>query len=159
MRIVTWNVNSLKARLPRVEEWIADVQPDVLCMQETKMSNEAFPALTFEAMGYESVHLGQGQWNGVAIASREPITEVEYAFPDMPGFLKGHEGPDAPQEARALGATIVRSARSTQAEKPIATAGNNASLAHFIDPSPCCTRAHNPALIEGRAHESALKRP
>ena len=86
MRIVTWNVNSLKARLPRVEEWLADVQPDVLCMQETKMSNEAFPALTFEAMGYESVHLGQGQWNGVAILSRvgleAPVTNFAVGDPD-----------------------------------------------------------------------------
>ena len=54
MRIATWNVNSLKVRLPRVEEWLADVQPDVLCMQETKLADDAFPALTFAALGYES---------------------------------------------------------------------------------------------------------
>ena len=70
MRIATWNVNSLKARLERVEQWLADVQPDVLCMQETKLSDEAFPALAFMGMGYETAHHGQGQWNGVAILSR-----------------------------------------------------------------------------------------
>ena len=53
MRIATWNVNSLKARLARVEEWLAQAQPDVLCMQETKLADDAFPALAFEALGYE----------------------------------------------------------------------------------------------------------
>ena len=53
MRIATWNVNSLKARLPRVEEWLAYAQPDVLCMQETKLADGAFPALAFQALGYE----------------------------------------------------------------------------------------------------------
>ena len=70
MLIVTWNVNSLKARLPRVTEWLAEVEPDVLCMQETKMTDAAFPALTFKEMGYDSAHFGQGQWNGVAILSK-----------------------------------------------------------------------------------------
>jgi exodeoxyribonuclease-3 len=70
MRVATWNVNSLKARQERVEQWISDVQPDVLCMQETKLADDAFPTLTFQAMGYECVHFGQGQWNGVAILSR-----------------------------------------------------------------------------------------
>jgi exodeoxyribonuclease III len=82
VRIATWNVNSLKVRLPRVEEWLADVQPDVLCMQETKLANDAFPALTFQAMGYESCHHGQGQWNGVAILSRVGMTDVVADFAD-----------------------------------------------------------------------------
>jgi exodeoxyribonuclease-3 len=92
MRIVTWNVNSLKARLPRVEEWLADVQPDVLCMQETKMTDSAFPALSFEAMGYETAHFGQGQWNGVAILSKVGLTDV------VANFAEGE--PDA--EARLI---------------------------------------------------------
>ena len=80
MRLATWNVNSLKARLARVEEWIADVQPDVLCMQETKLADDAFPALTFAALGYESAHYGQGQWNGVAILSRVGLSDVVNNF-------------------------------------------------------------------------------
>jgi exodeoxyribonuclease-3 len=80
MRIVTWNVNSLRARLERVEEWIADVQPDVLCMQETKLADDAFPALGFEAMGYECAHYGQGQWNGVAILSKVGLDDVVTNF-------------------------------------------------------------------------------
>ena len=64
MRIVTWNVNSLKARLGRVESWIQAVEPDVLCIQETKMTEEAFPHETFSSLGYESAHHGEGRWNG-----------------------------------------------------------------------------------------------
>jgi exodeoxyribonuclease-3 len=93
IRVATWNVNSLKARLPRVEEWLGTVEPDVCCLQETKLSDDAFPAMTFRAMGYEGVHYGQGRWNGVAILSRLPISEV------MAGFGAGIE---ADREARLL---------------------------------------------------------
>jgi len=96
MRIATWNVNSLKARIGRVEEWLADVQPDVLCMQETKLSDDAFPALTFQALGYESAHHGQGQWNGVAILSRVGLDDVVANFAD---------GQPADEEARLITAT------------------------------------------------------
>lgn len=85
MRIATWNVNSLNARLPRVEEWLELMEPDVLCMQETKLANDAFPALTFEAMGYQSVHHGQGRWNGVAILSRVGLDDVAVDFADGGG--------------------------------------------------------------------------
>jgi exodeoxyribonuclease-3 len=80
MRVVTWNVNSLRARLERVEEWLREVQPDVLCMQETKLADDAFPALTFEALGYECEHHGQGQWNGVAILSKVGLDDVVANF-------------------------------------------------------------------------------
>ena len=80
MLIATWNVNSLKARLPRVEDWIARVQPDVVCLQETKMADADFPLLTFQEMGYEAVHHGEGRWNGVAILSRVGIDDVVHGF-------------------------------------------------------------------------------
>ena len=82
MRVVTWNVNSLKARLERVEEWVATVGPDILCMQETKLADGAFPALAFEALGYETAHHGEGRWNGVAIASRVGLDDVVMGFGD-----------------------------------------------------------------------------
>ncbi len=82
MLIATWNVNSLNARMPRVEEWLAAVQPDVLCLQETKMTDAQFPALEFSGMGYESAHHGQGRWNGVAILSRVGLEDVVYGFDD-----------------------------------------------------------------------------
>lgn len=80
VRIATWNVNSLKARLHRVEEWLTDVQPDVVCLQETKLADEAFPALAFEVLGYESIHYGEGRWNGVAILSRVGLDDPLIGF-------------------------------------------------------------------------------
>ncbi len=85
MRIATWNVNSLKARMPRVEEWLELTKPDVLCMQETKLSDDAFPLLAFQALGYEAAHYGQGQWNGVAILSRVGVDDVVCGFADGDG--------------------------------------------------------------------------
>ena len=76
MRIATWNVNSLTARLPRVEEWIEYAQPDVLCLQETKQAEAAFPHGAFAALGYESAHHGDGRWNGVALVSRVGLENV-----------------------------------------------------------------------------------
>ncbi len=98
MRIATWNVNSLKARLPRVEEWLQYAEPDVLCLQETKLSDDAFPQLTFSALGYDAVHHGQGRWNGVAILSKVGIEDVTSGFGD--GLLDPYEG-----DARLLAAT------------------------------------------------------
>ncbi|MGF3053154.1 exodeoxyribonuclease III [Microbacterium sp. YY-03] len=106
MRIATWNVNSIRARVVRTVEFAVRENIDVLAMQEIKCKPEQFPYAEFEAAGYHVVAHGLNQWNGVAIASREPIEDVELAFADMPGFLKGYEGPDAPLEARAIGATI-----------------------------------------------------
>ena len=80
MRIATWNVNSLKARMPRVEEWLGYAKPDVVCLQETKLSDAAFPHMAFDALGYESIHHGDGQWNGVAILSRVGIEEPVAGF-------------------------------------------------------------------------------
>ncbi|MEX2658477.1 MAG: exodeoxyribonuclease III [Acidimicrobiales bacterium] len=85
MRVATWNVNSLKARLPRVEQWLQEVQPDVLCLQETKSTDDAFPAMVFTGLGYESVHHGEGRWNGVAIVSRVGIEDVVDGFADDMG--------------------------------------------------------------------------
>ena len=82
MRFATWNVNSLKVRQERVEQWLADVAPDVVCMQETKLADDAFPQLTFEAMGYSAAHHGEGRWNGVAILSRRGLDDVSFGFAD-----------------------------------------------------------------------------
>jgi len=73
MRIATWNVNSLKARMERVLGWLEHARPDILLMQETKLADDDAPLLPFRALGYELLHHGEGRWNGVAIASRVPI--------------------------------------------------------------------------------------
>jgi len=106
MRLATWNVNSIRARVARTVDFAVREHIDVLAMQEIKCKPEQFPYAAFEDAGYHVVAHGLNQWNGVAIASREPIEDVETSFPGMPGFAKGHEGPDAPLEARAIGATI-----------------------------------------------------
>ncbi|MDA8063120.1 MAG: exodeoxyribonuclease III [Actinomycetota bacterium] len=82
MRLATWNVNSLKARLERVEEWLGYARPDVVCLQETKMADGAFPAALFSSLGYESVHHGNGRWNGVAILSRVGLEGAVAGFAD-----------------------------------------------------------------------------
>jgi len=74
MRIATWNVNSLKARMDHVMWWLERAQPDVLLMQETKLADDDAPLLPFRMRGYELLHHGEGRWNGVAIASRQPIS-------------------------------------------------------------------------------------
>ncbi len=82
MRIATWNINSLKARLGRLEDWLADIGPDVLCLQETKLTDAAFPHMAFQALGYECVHHGTNQWNGVAILSRIGLEDACEGFAD-----------------------------------------------------------------------------
>jgi exodeoxyribonuclease-3 len=95
MRIATWNVNSLKVRMERVPEWLDYAQPDVLCLQETKLTDAAFPHLAFAALGYESAHHGSGQWNGVAILSKVGLEDP------LMGFTEG----DPDQDTRLITAT------------------------------------------------------
>jgi exodeoxyribonuclease-3 len=100
VRIATWNVNSVKQRVPRLLPWLDQRKPDVVCLQETKLADAAFtkllePELT--ARGYEFALNGEVQWNGVAILSRVGIADIEVGLPGAPGF------PHA--EARAVAAT------------------------------------------------------
>jgi exodeoxyribonuclease III len=97
MRIATWNVNSLKARMERVEGWLTEKQPDVLMMQETKLADEFAPEMPFAMAGYHLVHHGEGRWNGVAIASRLGISDVVTNFGDGP--VRRSPGADAIAEA------------------------------------------------------------
>jgi exodeoxyribonuclease III len=98
VRIVTWNVNSLRARLPRVLELITQHRPDVLCLQETKCTEESFPAGELAEAGYDSVHRSGGQWAGVALLARSGMTASEP--------LLGLPGEPVPAEARWCEATI-----------------------------------------------------
>ena len=95
MKIATWNVNSLKVRLPHVLDWLAAEQPDVLCLQETKQEDKAFPYAEISAAGYHAVHNGQKTYNGVAILSKLPLSEVVLDI----------EGLDDPQK-RVIAATV-----------------------------------------------------
>lgn len=83
MKIATWNVNSLNVRLPQVVAWLAEAQPDVLALQETKLVDEKFPTAEIAAAGYQAVFSGQKTYNGVALLSKQPATEV---VKDLPGL-------------------------------------------------------------------------
>ncbi|HEU5155922.1 MAG TPA: exodeoxyribonuclease III [Streptosporangiaceae bacterium] len=119
MRLATWNVNSIGARLPRLLEWLAATRPDVVCLQETKCAADRFPAAEVGELGYAAAAHGDGRWNGVAILSRIGLDEVATGFPGEPGFAAPPAEPtlldeldDAAAglgvprpEARAVGAT------------------------------------------------------
>ncbi len=81
MKLATWNVNSLKVRLPQVLQWLGDNPVDVLCLQETKTTDDKFPAAAIEAAGYQVVYSGQKTYNGVAILSKHPMTEIVKNIP------------------------------------------------------------------------------
>ncbi len=83
MKIATWNVNSIRARLDRLLHWLEKAQPDVLCLQELKVTDEAFPSEALQKAGYQAAVFGQKTYNGVAILSREELSEVTRG---MPGF-------------------------------------------------------------------------
>jgi exodeoxyribonuclease-3 len=85
MRLATWNVNSLRARLEIVLEWLQQDGPDVVCLQETKVTDDLFPVEPLAEVGYQVAFTGQKTYNGVAIVSRLPLTEVCLALPDAPG--------------------------------------------------------------------------
>jgi len=81
MKIVSWNVNSLNVRMPHLEAWLAQAAPDIVALQETKLEDSRFPDTALAALGYRSVFAGQKTYNGVAILSREPATDVQVGIP------------------------------------------------------------------------------
>jgi len=89
VKIATWNVNSVRTRLPRLLPWLERRQPDVVCLQETKVQDEHFPLAELEALGYQALVSGERTYNGVAILSRSPGAKVIRALPG--------DGPDAPR--------------------------------------------------------------
>ena len=106
MRIATWNVNSLKARLEKVTWWLDRAKPDMLLLQETKLADAEAPHALFEQLGYRLAHHGEGRWNGVAIASRVGLDDVVTNFGDPMPEKKDDTGDDAPlAEARMIAAT------------------------------------------------------
>jgi len=98
VKLVTWNVNSIKVRLPRVLEFLADLAPDVVCMQETKCEDEAFPVAELARAGYHAVHHSAGRWAGVAIVARDGLA-LEDPVTGLPGELRE-------DEARWIEATV-----------------------------------------------------
>jgi exodeoxyribonuclease III len=109
VRIATWNVNSVGARLPRLLGWLDSAKPDVLCLQELKSTAETFPTDEVAELGYDSAVNAEGRWNGVAVLSRVGIDDVRRDLLDGPGWQAGDPGAlplDVPRtESRAVAAT------------------------------------------------------
>ncbi|MFC7340037.1 exodeoxyribonuclease III [Saccharopolyspora griseoalba] len=104
MRIATWNVNSVGARLPKLLDWLGTSEPEVLCLQELKCAEDAFPYDEVGELGYEAAAHGTGRWNGVAILSRVGLDEVRHDLLDQPGFQADGAMFEA-AEPRAIAAT------------------------------------------------------
>lgn len=100
MRLATWNVNSLRSRIDRVEAFLQRHDVDVLALQETKGREDQLPLMGLHGLGYEVAVSGTNQWNGVAVVSRVGLEDVEVGFPEVP-----HWGEPAAMESRALGVT------------------------------------------------------
>ena len=101
MRLATWNVNSIRARVDRVTDWLERADVDVLAMQETKCNDDQFPTMPFAAIGYEVVHCGFNQWNGVAIASRVGIDDVAVGFDGQPTWSGSPRSRPRPRRAHS----------------------------------------------------------
>ena len=174
MRFASWNVNSLKVRQERVEQWLADIAPDVLCMQETKIADSAFPQLTLEAMGYQAAHHGEGRWNGVAILSRRGLDDVSFGFAD---------GAEPDSEARIMtarcdGITVVTvyvpNGRALDADhyvyklawldrlvahvRAVAAPGDPVIVAGDFNIAPTDADVYDPAVFVGATHVSEPER-
>jgi exodeoxyribonuclease-3 len=175
VRVATWNVNSIKQRLPRLLPWLDERQPDVVCLQETKLTDEAFEQLLggeLAGRGYALALHGEAQWNGVAILSRSGLEEVVVGIPDVPGF------PD--EEARAVSAVCggvrvhsvyVPNGRIPDSEhyryklawlgalrKQLKDEGEDAIVCGDMNIAPADADVFDPAAYEGHTHVTPAER-
>jgi exodeoxyribonuclease-3 len=174
MRIVTWNVNSLRARLPRVLEFLAQHQPDVVCLQETKCAPDTFPRAELQEAGYGSVDHSGGQWAGVAVLAREglPLTDPLLGLPGEPdggearwceatvgGFRcasvyvpngRTLDSPEYPRKLTFLGAMRDRVAAQAP-DRPMLVAGD-------FNIAPTDEDVYDPAAFVGGTHVSPAER-
>lgn len=176
MRIATWNVNSVKQRVERLLPWLVERQPDVVCLQETKLTDAAFDELLGDelaALGYEYAHHGYGQWNGVALLSRVGLVDVEKDFADQPEFA-------GKPESRAVSATCggirvhslyVPNGRELDAEhyvyklqwlmalaKVVASGPADVALCGDMNVAPADVDVFDPAAFVGHTHVSQPER-
>jgi exodeoxyribonuclease III len=176
MRVITWNVNSLKVRMPRVLELIEQHRPDVLCLQETKSNPNAFPELELQAAGYESVDASGGRWAGVAILARRngspELTDPHLGLPDDPvpeeaRWIEATAGDirfasvyvpngrtlDSPEYPRKLAflEAMARRIADLQAQGPLIVCGD-------MNIAPADADVYDPAAFVGGTHVSAPER-
>lgn len=175
MRLATWNVNSVKQRLPRLLPWLDQRRPDVVCLQEIKLTDDAFADLLGEPLrerGYDFASFGQSQWNGVALLSRVGLADPERGFVDMPGFPE--------PEARAISATCagvrvhslyVPNGRTPDSDHyryklewlaalraSVATGPEQVALCGDVNIAPADADVFDPAAYAGHTHVTAPER-
>jgi exodeoxyribonuclease III len=170
VKVATWNVNSLTARWPRVSTWLDEKSPDVALLQETKQTDEKFPFAGFKELGYESVHYGEGRWNGVAILSKVGLESVTRGF--------GDDDPEARvMSARCGGVRVyscyVPNGRALDNDhyqyklrwlsslaQALATreAGEHVVVGGDFNVAPSDLDVHDPSLFVGATHVSELER-
>jgi exodeoxyribonuclease III len=175
VRVATWNVNSVKQRMERLLPWLDQRRPDVLCLQETKLTDDAFDQLLggeLAGRGYEVARHGEAQWNGVAILSRVGLEEVVSGLPDGPGFPH--------QEARALSArcggirvhcVYVPNGREPDSDhyryklawlealrKTVAGDAENAMVCGDVNIAPADIDVFDPAAFVGHTHVTPPER-
>ena len=174
VRLATWNVNSLGARLARVQAWVEEFRPDVLCLQETKCADEKFPSMDFAAWGYEVVPHGEGRWNGVAIASRVGVDEVRPGLEDaaldgearlltvrcgdvhvITAYVPNGRSLDAPQYEQKLAWLARLQALLAERFDP---AVDRVVLCGDLNIAPEDRDVYDPALYVGTTHTSAPER-
>ncbi len=169
MRIATWNVNSIGARLPRLLDWLDTRQPDVAALQETKCADAGFPFAEIQAAGYEAMHVGDGRWNGVAVLSRvglEPVatglpgmTEARYAAADCAGlrvtsvYVPNGRSVDDPQYPYKL--EWFAALRSSLDEVP---AGTRQVVMGDFNVARTDADVWDPALFQGSTHVTPAER-
>ncbi len=174
MRVVTWNVNSLKARMPRVLELLAQHEPDVVCLQETKANADAFPALELDGAGYQSVHESGGRWAGVAILAKRQLSLAQpaYGLPDDPVadearwceatadeirfvsvYVPNGRTLDSPEYPRKLAFLDAMAARVAQLREngPVIVCGD-------MNIAPADADVYDPSAFAGGTHVSAPER-
>ncbi|HET9719917.1 MAG TPA: exodeoxyribonuclease III [Solirubrobacteraceae bacterium] len=172
MLVVTWNVNSLRARLPRVLEFLERHRPDVLCLQETKVSGEQFPVAELAAAGYAAEHHSGGQWSGVAILARDGLA-LEAASCGLPGdpmagearwceatvagirfastYVPNGRSLDSPEFPRKLAFLDAAVARVREAERPFVLVGD-------FNIAPDDLDVYAPELFAGATHVTREER-
>ena len=172
MRLATWNVNSVKARLPRLLEWLDEAKPDVVCLQEIKTTTALFPEAEVNELGYEVAAHGDGRWNGVALLSSVGLEDVSLGFPGEPSYA-GEPGDSRADPDRRAGPAQARGPRgrrdlrrrpglvAVRAERPDARLGPLRLQAGVVRRAAHRARGRaEPARpARGRAATSTWRRP
>jgi exodeoxyribonuclease-3 len=179
VRIVTWNVNSLRARMPRLLALLAEHRPDVVCLQETKCAPDAFPAGELAQAGYGAVHLSGGRWAGVAVLAREPLTlsEPHLGLPGdpVPGEARWCEAEvagirfvsvyvpngrtlDSPEFPRKLAFLDAMAARVIELRSAADGAPGGLVVAGDMNVAPADADVYDPDLFAGASHVTPAER-